>query len=526
MVFRQEKNIFDKGTYFDIILSLGEPASNWEPDFSSMVVLCDNILLPGGTLILTSLSLNHEGWNRCPPGTTWKKSTFGKSIPSHSTEYTLAFEQLGYSIVDSHYFPRSDPFDLTITAQKPAWKPNTRQVISLFNEDAFLFNYILGDEQQLQWDFSGLAPSQELEIWIIASEGADTAAGLGLARALRREYVFWTIRFVSFPSTFGEQLQRQCLQSLPHCLATEPDIIFSPLGEPLVPRLVPLVPPTEVQRKPFELNSLQHTLRPDHIFTHIHRTSIYPDFAAIIASVIQTDLQEYPPGSPVVGLQNNASEGRAVIDAACVTPVDLPVSRTFVDKVPGLVVAFLGPGLSTWKRSRRFGFLRILITHCDTAIGSTISEMYRHEGLEFSQIQQNASMLDLSHMGLERFDLIISGYENRTHVQILRSLCSSTGKLFLWPQELPRFIREDPCSIGDALRLAMSRGFPGTCNSASDPLTFQHAKFDLPLESPPVGAVFDPEKVYVILGGIGSIGAHISLWMAQVSLCILCRSIC
>ncbi|KAJ7877965.1 acyl transferase domain-containing protein [Mycena olivaceomarginata] len=402
-----------------------------------------------------------------------------------------------------------------VHTQKPAWKPNTRQVISLFNEDAFLFNYMLGDEQQLQWDFSGLAPSQELEIWIIASEGADTAAGLGLARALRREYVFWTIRFVSFPSTFGEQLQRQCLQSLPHCLATEPDIIFSPLGEPLVPRLVPLVPPTEVQRKPFELNSLQHTLRPDHIFTHIHRTSIYPDFAAIIASVIQTDLQEYPPGSLVVGLQNNASEGRAVIDAACVTPVDLPVSRTFVDKVPGLVVAFLGPGLSTWKRSRRLGFLRILITHCDTAIGSTISEIYRHEGLEFSQIQQSASMLDLSHMGLERFDLIISGYENRTHVQILRSLCSSTGKLFLWPQELPRFIREDPCSIGDALRLAMSRGFPGTCNSASDPLTFQHAKSDLPLESPPVGAVFDPEKVYVILGGIGSIGAHISLWMAQ-----------
>ncbi|KAF7358095.1 putative polyketide synthase [Mycena venus] len=516
-VFRHETNISDRGNNFDIIVAFGQPIPDSDHDDSDSVIdLCDIILLPGGTLVFTDL--NRGAWDHCLPGSTWYKSTFGKPPPPHLAKHLVVLEQLDYSIIDYHYFPTSSPFHFTIEAQKPTWSPDSNQLPSLFNEDVFLFNYKLGGESQLQWDFSGLAPSQELDIWIVASEGADTAAGLGLVRALRREYMFWNIRFISFPENFEEERRMHCLRNLPLCIGTELDIVFSQQGDPLVPRLLPLVVETEARRTSSKLIAGRQPPPPDRIVVCIHCTSRYPEFSALVATVIQPNLPEYPQGSLVIGLQHHAFEGRATIDAgaSCIIPAGSSSPQSVVDDVPGVIVSILGAGLSMWKRSHRLAVLRILITNCDTFIGSTVVDIYRREGLEISQTMQSASMLDLARMGFEQFDLVISGYEEQTHVQILCTLLRPpTGRLFLWQQELPRIIREEPCSIGDALRFAASRGFLETRNLGSDPLGSEGGVLQVPFEIPTVGSVFDAEKAYIILGGIGSVGAHVALSMAQ-----------
>ncbi|KAJ7656557.1 hypothetical protein B0H17DRAFT_1265163 [Mycena rosella] len=477
VVVRQVNQDVLKDAYFDVIVAFGGT------DPHSLITKCDNILLPGGIFIVAEfLPSYHAGFDGPPV--------------CHLTPWKRVLDKMDYSVL--HY--SSDSFQCTIEAQKAPWSTGNPNPFPLFNpSDAFIFDYKLGEELELQWHFSGLNPAQVLEIWILASEGADSAAGLGLTRALRREYLFWEIRFVSFPSSFGDEMRHQCLASLPFCLKSEPEILFSSLGEPLVPRLVPLV-----------------------AFTQTHRTSSYSGFRAFVASALCPDVSGCQHGSFIVGLQHSASNS-SIVDVGATSIVPMKIFSA-VDHIAGVVVAVLGVGVSLWKRFHRLTSLRILITHSDNSIGASVcniylpsvyKRLYLRRGLKFSHIGQDATMLDLARMGQADFDVIISGYEDQTHIQLLQTLvCPSRGKIFLWHQEVMALLERDPCSIGDALRAAedsvesLYQDLPSALVESVESVVH----LDLPVDP---RAIFDPDKTYVILGGIGSIGAHIAFFMTK-----------
>ncbi|KAF7348023.1 putative polyketide synthase [Mycena sanguinolenta] len=512
-VVRRETKFLDAGNFFDIVVLFGWTSWGAELNPHSLITNCDNILLPGGTLILGCSALDHSSTMNCSV-----HPSFHRLPAFDSTQHIAVLEEMGYSVLyTAHRFP-SEAICFIVDAQKPSWKPEASPIYTLLDDDAFVFNYKFGDEEQLQWDFSGLTPSQELEIWILAAEGTDTAAGLGLIRALRREYLFWNIRFVSFPTAFTEEMQLDALGTLPSYMREEPEIIFSPTGEPLVPRIAPLSAFVHIQLRTQSPLSC-HDLAPDHAIAEIHRTSRWPNFSAFVASLIQvnSDVAECAPGSLVVGLHHRTLEGRTTIDlgSTCVTPRTISLDD-IVDHIPGLVVSVLGPGLNAYSRPHRIHALSILITHCDTLIGSTVCEMYSRDGLKFSRARHDASILDLVRMGGESFDLIISGYEDEIHAQVLRTLLRpSGGRLFLWLSELPRILRDDPCSIGAALRAAGSIAFLKNAGDREGLLRSIPPDTHDSLPGDETGAVFDPEKTYVILGGIGSLGASVAVFMVQ-----------
>jgi hypothetical protein len=297
----------------------------------------------------------------------------------------------------------------------------------------------------------------------------------------------------------------------------ELDIIFSPQGDPRVPRLVPIVadPKTQVP------GVLCPDVPPNHAAVDIHRTGTHLDFSVIVASVTYVnpdDVEEYPPGSLVISLQHRAPECRATIDlgSACIIPSNTAF-QNLVDRVPGIVISVLAPGLSTFNRSHRLRSLSVLVTHCGTIIGSTVCQIYSREGVKLSRTSQDVSILDLSRMGRGSFDLVISGYDDNAHAQVLRTLLRpSSGKLFLWHRELLRMLREEPCSIGEALRVAISRDFLQNFSSVGDAPTSLDLNVYVDPQSVPLGAVFHADKTYIILGGIGSLGAAVALFMAQV----------
>ncbi|KAJ7157757.1 putative polyketide synthase [Mycena filopes] len=484
-------------SYFDLALSF---ASDPELDPGSVIKACDDVLVPGGTIILTGLD-----------------PTF------HFDECHGALERLQYSVVHANHFPRVDPVHFTIDAQKAIWKPEAVIQPALFDEDTFVFTYVFGDEAQLQWDFSGLNPSQALDIWILAADGPDTSAGLGLVRALRREYLFWTIRFLSFPERFSKEMQLDALRALPPCLRDELDVIFSSQGEPLVPRLAPIVTDSSLHTAA-PTTSISIPVPPNHALVDIHQSHAYPELVAFAASVKQVnanDLAEYPQGSLVLGLQHDthstsATTHQAVIElgSTCVLPNAAAVGD-LLNRLPGLVVSILAPGSSTFTRSHRLRSLSILVTHCDDIIGSTVSAIYLREGITFSRARRDTSILDLSRLGRGSFDLIVSGYEDTAHVQVLRTLLQPlVGKLFLWCHELPRRLLEDPCAIGDALSLAISKESL-QINEKPTGTESDAFKADFEPQSVALGTVFHPNKTYVILGGIGSLGAAVALFMVQ-----------
>jgi hypothetical protein len=77
-------------------------------------------------------------------------------------------------------------------------------------------------------------------------------------------------------------------------------------------------------------------------------------------------------------------------------------------------------------------------------------------------------------------------------------------------------LREEPCSIGEALRVAISRDFLQIFSSVGDAPTSLDLNVYVDPQSVPLGAVFHADKTYIILGGIGSLGAAVALFMAQV----------
>ncbi|KAJ6466074.1 putative polyketide synthase, partial [Mycena vitilis] len=483
MVRRYENTLPDSGI-FDVVLSFGPPGLDIRP----MIRDCYDVLLPGGTLLLTEIG-----------------------CPDHLDEYQAILRQVGYSVLHVACSPTRNPSHLSIDAQKAFWKPAVSVQPALLDADPFVFNYELGGEMDLQWEFSGLNPTQELDIWIVAREGLDSAAGFSLARALRREYLFWNIRFVAFPSTFTEEMQMDSLRTLPLWVKEEPDIIISSLGDLFVPRLAPFFPNLQLETQQHSVGS---SLDCDHAAVHIHHISSCSNFSVLLASIIEVHpsvATEYPPGSLIIGLQNCPSKGRPHIDlrSTCIVPSNPPFP-TLIDYVPGLVISIL-----VGMRGRDRRPLSVLITHCDSVTGSTVCQIYSREGLEYSKAREDVSLLDLSRMGCGAFDLIVSGYEDKIHVQVLRTLLrSSGGKLFLWNVELPRALREDPCSIRDALLVGFAKHLQPVSSSVVGRTSPDFVADVLPQRDLD-GAVFHPEKTYVILGGIGSLGAAIALFMTQ-----------
>ncbi|KAJ7278022.1 putative polyketide synthase [Mycena rebaudengoi] len=512
-VLRREKSLSNADDFFDIVISVGWMAAC---DVDSLLAACDEILLPGGTIVLTDLNLN--SWDH---PLSASDSGF-ESLPTFdATRFEVALEKMGYSDVRINYFPTSDPCHCTIDAQKGTWKPEASDQPALLGRNAFVFTYKCGDELKLQRDFGELNPSQELQIWIVALEGEDAAAGICLGRALRREYLFWSIRFVSFPRTFSNDMRMNCLRTLPLCLKTEPDIIISPAGEPLVPRLLHI--PALIHGPPYRRSpvSSSHSLDPNHARAQMIHTFPSTNFSAFGAVLVEVNphIAEFPTGSFVVGLQPpraSVTPGPIDLGSTCVLPSETSLNK-LVEYAPALVISVLAPGICTYNRPYMLRALSVLITHCDTDIGSAVCEIYSGGDLKFTRADQGVSMLDLARIQRGTLDLIISGYVDNEHAQILRTfLRPSSGKLFLWNQELPRIIQEDPCSIGDALRAAVSRSFPRIAGIHGPVPSVELDALVCPLA--PSGmpeAVFDPEKSYIILGGIGSLGAAVSLFMVQ-----------
>lgn len=212
-----------------------------------IVETANSLLLSGGTFIIAKKNL--EAWESMALGTAWYNTAFGS--PSSSETYPLASYLVSlskFAVLCIHNSEDADPFHFCINAQKKAWSNQESPEDALVDPvDSFIYGYTFGNELDLQWEFPGLNSTQSLDIWITSTEGRDGNAAQGLVRAMRREYVSWTIRLVIFPESCDEDMRQEFLEHLPLELRHEQDILVSPKDPNvlLVPRIPP-VPQVEV----------------------------------------------------------------------------------------------------------------------------------------------------------------------------------------------------------------------------------------------------------------------------------------
>lgn len=487
---------------------------------------CADVLLPGGIFI------NMER-DKHVPGVTLSPELSDKGMHSlllstlPETHKLIANPWRNAGLSDPHLFPSASlsPTNVLILSQKLCPSQTTlKPSEALYQDDeAFVYEYVRGDEMRIQWEFTGLQSSQELDIWILATDGPDAGAAVGFTRALRKEFLFWTIRLVVFPQSYTELDRMSFLSTLPLYMRNELELVVSIEGLPLVPKMVPI---PQNERSSVASSSKMDVSVP-HGHVSLHALASYrvnaSSLSGIIGSVVDGNGTGVSSGSTMAALTLGFCENLITLDSAIVSPVPSDISNVIQSTpslIPAGVIATLAPGLNIFNVPSRFRRLRILLTHADTEIGIFIKWIYTSRGYEFIEVTSDIGLLDLSSHSLGDFNLIISGYDDNAYIQVLTSLLHPTqGRLFSWngpDSTLVARLLQDPWSIGDALREgldAIQSCVPPTNlfkNKQAPAYSQEKIASHLPVS-------FNPKKLYLILGGVGSIGAHIALYMYQVS---------
>lgn len=375
-------------------------------------------------------------------------------------------------------------------------------------ETDLVYTYALGREMELRQQLLALVPTKELTIWIVSEAGVNSAAGTGMVRALRREYLYWCLRFVELPAgkVSAAQMEeiREMLEGLPSWVKEEPDLVLDGQGAISVPRLVPIPDPSE---------QLESTILVEQASVSIDRVVRVSKMSPIVAAFASC-----ANGTRLIGLQI-ADTGNAVLDLDLDSMVEVPEGVIFgpddIDSVAGLVTALLAlPALASLRRlpTAKLRAPSVLVTHADTPIGSVVRQLLEREGVSVTATSESVSLLDLA-TGKGKFDLLVSGYEeDSAHAQVLRAT-----RRFFWEIELPRYLSQMPTRISDVLAAVFSKRYqdihvPG----ALLPVSILGAPPDKLVGGKKGGAVFSAEKTYVLLGGLGNIGAHMALYLFQV----------
>ncbi|KAJ7619690.1 hypothetical protein FB45DRAFT_931421 [Roridomyces roridus] len=401
---------------------------------------------------------------------------------------TMRFE------LDKHRIAPLPDLTVPLHVVKHRIPPNDNTDLLLFDEETnFVFHYRLGNEADLQWDLGGLNPEQELSVFIFATQGADANAGLGLARSLRREYPFWTLYFVSFPAKLSAVERKQRLYSLGAHLRDELDLFVTLCGEVEVPRLVPLSAsfPKAISDPALDLELGQTRVQ-------IRAALTYPGYSSFAAC---------SKGVLMLGLAPSFSSDSIFQTIASDATIAIPYAPR-LDALPGVVAALLAiPGLRSGANLIRP--MSVLLTHADTSIGAAVSQIFADfPVLRVSTTTTDSSLLYLLRLGVGSFDLVVSGHEpTGEYAQILGLLVRpGNGKLFLWHSELARVVQEEPETVGVALRVAEDLGY-------LQRLDRQH----LPSNdvTPNDRVLFRSDKTYLLVGGLGHIGAHVALHLVK-----------
>ncbi len=140
-------------------------------------------------------------------------------------------------------------------------------------------------------------------------------------------------------------------------------------------------------------------------------------------------------------------------------------------------------------------------------------QSYRALGLDPSNLnlKESQAVLSLIALRVNPHDIVITCKPP----PLLESFLTLHTRLFSL-NEIGGLLQTDPWCIGDALRLAIPK------TKSVDLSSTKSNKMNDLIQNSGIGVkrayLFDSQKSYLLIGGIGSLGLHIALWMYQVRL--------
>ncbi|EJF59192.1 ketoacyl-synt-domain-containing protein [Dichomitus squalens LYAD-421 SS1] len=393
------------------------------------------------------------------------------------------------------------------------------------DEHSLILEYVHGEEMKLQAAILPLDVNEPWSILIVAEEGINGSASLGFSRSLRKEYPFWTVRVAVFASPWTLPQRAQALRILLTMDTTDLEIIVDTDGLILLPRInASQPPPAHIpfdSTKPwvFENNRLIQTHVPkavdDYVVVHVTGVSPSHHNACAFIGVVEG------ASRPVVGVSSAPRSSHIQVHRDSVVELD---SAFFSDACAPPILAStllaLVVGPHTITRPQRLNGKRLLVAvePDDRVLGSQIEAIGSGLGMDVKVLYSPLAEDQLQPFYLHAPHYVLSGIIEARDVTILRSLVSS-GRILLWnhPHEgIAHFAAIDPWALGDAVRSA-SAFHPGSAQLTSVPFVPPAGLLDSSLTTTACVSfnLFDPHKSYLLVGGIGSIGLHVALWMYE-----------
>ncbi|TFK49005.1 polyketide synthase [Heliocybe sulcata] len=379
-------------------------------------------------------------------------------------------------------------------------------------EDVVVFEYTRGVEMEIQRRIMALDPTARLTIVFTASAGLDGHAVLGFSRSLGKEYPFWTVRSAVFPVSWTAKERSGSVHRLlqDDC---EGEVYVQEDGTVHVPRIVPSEPPAASAVFQAALPWAYDGTQVKQISVpRVPRTHVLVNVTGV--SQVSSRLWAFigkPSGESrcVAGIANGQVSNIAVVHSGSI----IDVHGSWVPPVFAQAVAVLSVGAARFAHPERLSGTSVFVTHADTDIGRALLDLYSALGLRVSSCPAAPTFADLQAVTALRPTFIVTGSEDPAEIQVFDDHIASGGKVFPWSDAkrgIPVVLSTDPWAIGDALKIASPYHLDSNVTYTEPLRTVRDA---MPDEVSLHMDILSPLKAYVLLGGLGSLGLEIALWM-------------
>ncbi|KAJ7865579.1 hypothetical protein B0H14DRAFT_2347885, partial [Mycena olivaceomarginata] len=435
------------------------------------------------------------------------------------------------------YMSKQDPaFELVLATTDLSVAPSRRSLSHSVENDSrppllsvdpdhksLVVAYVRGKEMMLQQCLSKHNPDDSLLLWVVVTAGMDGDAAFGFTRSLRREYKIWIVRLAIFDSSWSRTEINHAMRALQDGFPAEPELVVGSSGAVSIPRIVPAqtisdpVVPFDPSR-PWSVNesTAKHITLPepdqDHDVVEVLTISEEHDgfWSFLGRSLGSVELK--------LGFSDGPISNRVL--AHCGTVVDLREELPDIDSLhfPDtvcLAIAVLAIGIPSFNNPHRIRN-PVLVTHADTALGSKILAVYSAIGITVEPMLQHATAGELAALERNKYQAVVSGYPTGSYSSLLERCTIRAGRVFSWddPGSGIRFaLRHEPWSVGDAIRASLPYVKSG-----------MEVAMKLPDEILSITAgtgvfadshILFSSNIHLLIGGIGSLGIQIALWMYQ-----------
>jgi len=388
-----------------------------------------------------------------------------------------------------------------------------------------VIEYKHGKEMALHAQLLALDATASCIVYFTALAGSDGDSAVGFVRSLRREYLSWTTYLVVFDRAWTDDNIGLAVEMISKMPQVELELMVNASGLVYVPRIVSCDAPKNVvspfnPREPWQLKGS----------SVIHCSPPIPDCHSAIVQVQSVNRSDDQLWSFIGRLGSTHKSimgitacpvGNLIVsplDSMVDVPATLGTDASTGPPAVALAIAVLAIGPTYFSNPARFRG-EILVTHADTQTSIRIVQLYLMRGFRVTTLRQHVTETDISRLPHGRFRVIVSEYSDPATLNLLSRLLTANGTTFPWKHPgkgLQSLLACDPWLIGNAIGLGLDVAgneldipMPNISElittKAGDPV---HVKSHL----------FSPEKAYLLVGGVGSLGVQISQWMYRVGM--------